>query len=264
MTQPSPLAQPLPWDLVAPAYADEVVPVFEHFSREALRLVAPAKGSRIVDVACGPGTLAVLAAQQAFTVDALDFSPEMIGRLEARKGALSITPHVGDGQALPYADGTFAGGFSMFGLMFFPDRAKGFAELRRVLAPGARAAVSSWPSASEVPVLDAMWGAVREATGQTGPSAPPPLSSEDVCRSEMSTAFRDVVVHRVVHTQTAPSADYLWEMFARTTAPLVLMRQRMGAKWDVLADACRTAIRRVAGEGPVEMAMPAIVAVGTA
>jgi len=42
-----------------------------------------------------------------------------------------VTAQVADGQALPFADGEFEAAFSMFGLMFFPDRAKGFAELRR-------------------------------------------------------------------------------------------------------------------------------------
>ena len=96
----------------------------------------PAPGSRIVDVACGPGTLSVLAAQAGHQLDALDFSRPMITKLTERMMALgvrAIKSHVGDGQALPFPDGTFDAGFSMFGLMFFPDRAKGFAELRRVL-----------------------------------------------------------------------------------------------------------------------------------
>src|SRR5512138_3140554 len=169
MTQPSPLAAPAPWDLVAPAYAEEVVPMFEVFAREALRLAAPPPGGRIVDVACGPGTVSVLAAQDGHRVDALDFSPGMIDKLRARIAALGltgITPQIGDGQALPYADATADAGFSMFGLMFFPDRAKGFAELRRVLKPGARAVVSSWYPLDAVPVLAAMFGAVREAVAQ--------------------------------------------------------------------------------------------------
>jgi len=39
-----------------------------------LRLAAPPAGSRIVDVACGPGTLSLLAAERGHSVDALDFS----------------------------------------------------------------------------------------------------------------------------------------------------------------------------------------------
>lgn len=48
-----------------------------------------------------------------------------------------------DGQALPFDDNIFDGAFSLAGLIFFPDRAAGFRELRRVLRPGRRAVVSS-------------------------------------------------------------------------------------------------------------------------
>ena len=54
--------------------------MFEHYATEALRLANAVTGARIVDVACGPGTLALLAAQRGHLVDALDFSPAMIER----------------------------------------------------------------------------------------------------------------------------------------------------------------------------------------
>jgi 2-polyprenyl-3-methyl-5-hydroxy-6-metoxy-1,4-benzoquinol methylase len=67
---PSPLALPVSWDLVADAYADEVMAVFETFAREALRLAAPPPGARVVDVSCGPGTLALVAAAAGYEVEA--------------------------------------------------------------------------------------------------------------------------------------------------------------------------------------------------
>src|SRR5437763_1678380 len=177
----SPLASPMPWDLVAVAYEQDVVPMFEAFAREALRLAAPPSGSRIVDVACGPGTLSALAARDGLRVDAIDFSPQMLERLAARTLA-NVTARLGDGQALPYEAGTFAAGFSMFGLMFFPDRAKGFAELRRVLAPGARAVVASWIPIDEIPLMKAMFAAVYGALGKPPAALPSVLSTLDQCR----------------------------------------------------------------------------------
>ena len=134
----SPLASPQPWDLVASSYEQDVMPMFETFAREALRLAAPPAGSRVVDVACGPGTLAGLAAQQGLHVDALDFSSHMIERLVARR-LPNVTAELGDGQALPYADRTFAAGFSLFGLMFFPGSREGLRRAAtRAGAGGAR------------------------------------------------------------------------------------------------------------------------------
>lgn len=272
MSQGSPLAVPMPWDLVAPAYAEEVVPLFESFAREALRIVAPPPRSRIVDVACGPGTLAVLAAQDGHRVDAIDFAPGMIGGLTARTHALGITtiePRLGDGQALPFADATFDAGFSMFGLMFFPDRAKGFAELRRVLRPGGRALVSSWCTLDDIPLFRAMMDAVREAMFRAMGSPPQPqpagpLTTADECRAEMSAAFADVEVHQVATTQHAASADALWDNLVRTMAPIVLMKKNLGERFAAVDQAARAALRRVAGDGPASVTLTANFTVGTA
>lgn len=273
MPQGSPLAVPMPWDLVAPAYAEEVVPLFEAFAREALRIVAPPAGSRIVDVACGPGTLAVVAAQAGHQVDAIDFAPAMIGGLTARTHALGITaiePRVGDGQALPFANATFDAGFSMFGLMFFPDRAKGFAELRRVLRPGGKALVSSWCTLDDIPVFRAMMDAVRDAMFRAMGSPPPPpqpagpLTTADECCGEMSASFADVEVHQVSTTQHAPSADAMWQNLVRTMAPIALMKKNLGVRFAAVDQAARAAIRRVVGDGPASVTLTANFTVGTA
>lgn len=274
MSAPSPLATPMPWDLVSDVYAAEVVPMFEHYADDALRLAAPAAGTRIVDVACGPGTLALRAASRGHAVDALDFSPRMIAQLEARRaaaGAAGVTTCCGDGQALPFDDGAYAAGFSMFGLMFFPDRARGFAELRRVLAPGARAVVSSWPRLEDNPVFAATFGALRAALAKMIPDGPPPggaempLCTEELCRTEMSAAFADVVVHRIVHTQRFASADEAWAFMGRTMAPMVLLRRRLGEDaWEQVSESVRAAIRGVLGDRPAEIEMPAWLSVGVA
>ena len=109
--QPSPISLASTWDLLADDYTREVAPVLTHYAHEALRLaqqVEPAAAPRkIVDVAAGPGTLALLAAARGFEVSALDFSPSMIVAL--REAAIAarladIEADLGDGMALPYAD----------------------------------------------------------------------------------------------------------------------------------------------------------------
>src|SRR5699024_11098930 len=94
----------------------------------------------VLDVACGPGTLTLLAAAAGATVTALDFSSPMIAQLRTRAAALDLASavevHEGGGQRLPFASAVFDAAFSMFGLMFFPDRHAGLRELARVLKPG--------------------------------------------------------------------------------------------------------------------------------
>ncbi len=271
----NPMATPLPWDLVSSAYAEEIVPAFEDYARDALRLAQAASGAPIVDVACGPGTLGLLAAQAGHPVEAIDFSSQMIEKLEQRKrrlGVKTLTARIGDGQKLPYADATFGAGFSMFGLMFFPDRAQGYRELRRVLKPGARAVVSSWHPLEDNPVMAPMFHALREAVVKAlGPNAPKPgiqempLVREDQCRAEMAEVFAEVEVHAITHSQTATSAEDIWFSVERTMAPLVLMRKNVGEeRWAPLAKAARDAVVAAVGDGPPVMTMPAWLTVGVA
>ena len=261
---PNPLASPQPWNAVAPAYEREVLPMFEAFAKEALRLASPPAGARVVDVACGPGTLAGLAAQRGHAVDAIDFSPGMIERLEARKLA-GVTARVGDGQQLPYADATFGAGFSLFGLMFFPDRAQGFRELRRVLAPGARAVVSSWIPLDEVPTMRAMFEGVSRGLGQPRTTLPTPLGTAEAYRDEMGAVFGDVEVHRVSTTHNEPSAREMWGMLERTLTPLLVIRKNVGEqRWQRVQVEATMALERLAGGGHCELTMTALMGVGVA
>lgn len=145
-----PLAQAATWNLVADDYLESVVPHFEHYAADALALAAPKPEAEILDVACGPGTLTLLAARKVARVVAVDFSEEMITRLRERAGRAAlwhVDAHVGDGRALEFSDRRFDAGFSMFGIFLFEGRGKGLRELSRVLLPGAPAVISSWITA---------------------------------------------------------------------------------------------------------------------
>ena len=249
--------------------------MFEPYARDALRLAAVPPGARILDVACGPGTLSMVAAQAGHPVDGIDFSPAMIERFEARRSALGVTratARIGDGQALPFDDATFGAAFSMFGLMFFPDRAQGLRELRRVLVPGARGVIASWHRFEDSPVLAAMFGALRETMSKLlGPTAPMPgskempLVTEDACRAEMSAAFSDVEVHRMVHARTYASAEAVWPSIERTMAPIAVIRKQLGEeRWAPLSAAAGSAIRAAIGDDPPVVTLPAWLSVGVA
>jgi SAM-dependent methyltransferase len=142
---------------------------------------------------------------------------------------------VGDGQNLPFADAEFDAGFSLFGLMFFPDRARGFRELLRVLRPGAGAVVSSWAAVEDSSLMRAMFGALAAAD----PNFPAPrkdlagLENPEVLAGEMRAGgFERVRIEAVTNVIRPPSAEELWRSMARSSAPLVLMRRRLGeAEW---------------------------------
>lgn len=256
---PSPLATPLAWDLVADDYTAELVPQFERFASDALRLGGTKPDSRILDVATGPGSLALLAARTAASVAALDFSETMIARLRDRAAAACVTnvePRLGDGQALPYDDESFDAAFSMFGLIFFPDRVRGLSEMRRCLVPGGRAVVASWKPFDDVPIMKLLFAMLREVL----PHLPfgqgkAPLGSVDEFQTEFAAAgFAAVDVHPVSHGTDASSTADLWASFQRTLAPLVLLQRKMGAAaWAPVREQMGKRLEEELGAGPQRM-----------
>ncbi len=278
MTQPvqNPLSVAEPWDLVADGYATDVDFVMRPVSFEALRRVeqkqpsAVSKTARVVDVAAGPGTLTFELASRVSEVDALDFSENMLEKLRAglsQQGISNVRAVQGDGMALPYESESFDSAFSMFGLMFFPDRSKGFRELLRVLKPGGIATVSSWAPLDISPAMDLMFGALRAAD----PNMPPPkrnllsLENPELFEKELKDAgFVDVTVEPYEHFVTdVGSADDFWEVMTRSGAPLVLMRKRVGEEeWARRSEVARAYLRKAFPEARERLSTTAYLGFG--
>jgi ubiquinone/menaquinone biosynthesis C-methylase UbiE len=263
---PGALSSPHAWNLVAHGYVEVSVGQFERYAADALRLADLEPEDRVLDVAAGPGSLALQAARKVERVDALDFSPSMLEQLRLRAAERRVTnvfAREGDGQALPYEDASFDAAFSMFGLMFFPDRARGFRELARVLRPGGRAVVSSWQPMHNVPVLVAVF----ESLGQELPALPfpqgkGPLSDPEDFRQEMSAAGFQVELHEAVHALESPDMRSFWAGVRRSFAPLVLLESKLGAAFEPVADGIYRRLSERFGEGPVHAEMPAWLARG--
>jgi ubiquinone/menaquinone biosynthesis C-methylase UbiE len=266
----APLTGPRLWDRTAPNYLRDIAPSLSLFSEEALRLLRVGPGTRLGDVACGPGSLSFAAAARGARVRALDFSAEMIALLRQRAaregvGAEGITAVVGDGQALPWPDGELDAVASLFGLIFFPDRARGLAELRRVLRPGGHALVASWVPAERVPILAEAW----EILAAELPDLPysrvgPPMGTPDEARAELGAAgFEEIEVHEVRRTFELPSAAEYWRSLERSAPPMLSVRESVpGERWAELSGRIARRVDERYGTGPFQVVLLALLSVG--
>ena len=140
----------------AQVYERELVPaIFGPWAPRVLDLAAPTTGERVLDVACGTGVVARLAAERVGAdgrVVGLDLNPGML--VVARSLPVEAGP-IGWVQAtagrLPFPDGSFEVVCCQLGLQFFPDRAAALAEMARVLVPGGRMVVMVWRSIDHSP-----------------------------------------------------------------------------------------------------------------
>ncbi|MEL6838225.1 MAG: methyltransferase domain-containing protein [Pseudomonadota bacterium] len=263
------LSKAAPWDCVANGYEASAKRVFTQFATAAMDLVDIEPGQNVADIACGPGTLTTLLAARQTHVSALDFSMGMLRILEtniANSNLGGVSIHHGDGQALPFEDSQFDAAFSLFGLMFFPDRAAGYSEMYRTLRNGGTACISSWAQLSLCPLFDVM----AQTIARLDPSRRPPtydlssLENPDVLVAEMQAAgFVDVAVHRVSRSFAFPSANQLWHELTEGSAPVSVMRSRMSAEaWTAVSSEAVRFIDAQAGPFPTQLGATAWIATG--
>lgn len=103
-------------------------------------------GMKVLDVACGSGNLAILAAQKGAEVSGVDIAENLIHSAKKRAAAagLNIKFEVGDAEAMPYGDNSFDLVMTMFGAMFAPRPDVTATELLRVCKPGGTIAMANW------------------------------------------------------------------------------------------------------------------------
>lgn len=223
----------LPWNIVAEGYAETTSKIFEGYAKAAINLTKMNSESHVLDVACGPGTLPLLTYNQCRSIKAIDFSEKMVSvfnRTISEASINNIDVICGDAQNLPYENESFDIAFSMFGLMFFSDRSKGYAEIYRTLKPGGEVVISSWAPVSDSPAQQLMFGAIRAMN----PDIPKPqtvidsLENDKFFKSELEQAgFRDVVIHRAAEDYQINSVAETWDELVKGSAPIAMMKNKM-------------------------------------
>ncbi len=200
-----------------------VMEVAEHLVATA----DPAPGDRVLDVACGTGNAALVAARRFTEVVGLDFAPTLIetGRRRAAAEGTDITFVEGDAQALPFEDASFDVVLSVFGVQFAPDQERAAAELLRVTRPGGTIALANWVPGSSA---DAFF----RTTARFVPPTPGLASPWGWGTPEGATALlgrgADVTVHPRSFLQRFPSPQAMVDTFRETFGPAKLIYQAAG------------------------------------
>ena len=268
----NPLSTMEPWDLVSAGYAQELLPVFSQWAQDSFERVRPQPEHRVIDEACGPGTVSLLLASRVKEIVAFDFLAKMLAELQnvlAEKDIANVTARRCDCQSIDEADRSFDLAFSQFGLMFFPDLDAGFAELFRVLKPGGKTAVYSWAPVSESPamrmVMEAIWSGfphlrpkdVEQESFIKG------LDNRAIFAEKLNLAgFEQVTIEPISHQFRAESALAFWQGVVRSSAPVALLKQESTVEAWQVGETGAIAYLEDAIKGPTELASTALLGVG--
>jgi SAM-dependent methyltransferase len=136
---------------------------------------APKPAEHVLDIGCGTGNAAVLAARRGARVTGIDPSERLlhVARERARADELDATFLEGEAAAMPLADASADVLLSTFGVIFAPDARAAAAEIARVSAPRSRVLLSAWiPDGPIALVARIRARAMAAASGSTGAPAP--------------------------------------------------------------------------------------------
>jgi ubiquinone/menaquinone biosynthesis C-methylase UbiE len=129
-------------DTRAKTYYDAFSAVTNRAIEPLLDAAQVREGTKLLDVASGPGTLAGRAAQRSAIVVGTDIAPSMVAL--ARELHPALTFREASAEDLPFAPSSFDCVVSGFGIGHFSAPGRALAEFARVLAPKGRVALSWW------------------------------------------------------------------------------------------------------------------------
>jgi SAM-dependent methyltransferase len=154
-------------------YDEYLVPlIFEPYAVDlAQRLVARPLG-RVLEIAAGTGVVTralAYALPVNVSIVATDLNQAMLDQAAAIGTKRAVEWRQADAMQLPFEDNTYDAVICQFGVMFFPDKGKAFAEARRVLKQGGIFIFNAWDRIEENEFADV----VTTALAAIFPADPP-------------------------------------------------------------------------------------------
>jgi len=246
--------------------------IFEPYARDLAERIARAEPRDILETAAGTGVLtrAIASRLPAHTrIVATDLNQPMLDQAAARQAPPDrVTWRQADALALPFEDRAFDVVACQFGVMFFPDRVKGYGEARRVLRPRGRFLFNVWDRISDNEFADVVTGALAMVFPQDPPlfMARTPHGHHDVrkIREELAAAgFTDVSIETVDHRSRAPSPRDAAVAYCQGTPLRNEIVTRDASRLDAATTAATEALARRFGSGPIDGRIRAHVIVAT-
>jgi ubiquinone/menaquinone biosynthesis C-methylase UbiE len=188
--------------------------IFAPYADDLAARLADLRYGRVLEIAAGTGVVTralVAALLRDVAIVATDLNQPMLDHAASQLSSERVTWQLADAQMLPFPDGLFDVVVCQFGVMFFQDKPRAFAEAARVLKPGGRFLLSVWDCIEENEFSD---GVVRAVAGLY-PQNPPmflartPHGNHDTAalEAQLRTAgFTATSVESLTRESKAPDA----------------------------------------------------------
>lgn len=146
--------------------------IFEPYGSDLAKRLGSRRLDRVLEVAAGTGVVTrALAAvlPEKVAIVATDLNQAMLDQAAAVGTQRAVEWRQADAMQLPFGDETFDAVVCQFGVMFFPEKSRAFAEARRVLRPGGVFLFNVWDRIAENEFADTVTSALETIFPQDPP-----------------------------------------------------------------------------------------------
>lgn len=156
----------------------------EGSAREFYERLTITPGSQLLDVGCGSGQFALMAAKDGIEVTGVDLADNLVERARARAQAEGLRARFeeADAESLPFEDASFDVVVSLIGAMFAPRPELVARELLRVCVPGGTIAMANWTPQG---FIGQMFKAVSKFIAPSGMPSPVLWGDETTVRERL-------------------------------------------------------------------------------
>lgn len=178
--------------------------------------IDPRPGEKFLDVATGTGWTARRLAARGAQVIGIDLGAGVIEAAQALAPAIEF--RVGDAEALPFADASFDGVTSTFGVMFAARPEEAARELARVCRKGGRLGMCTWPPGDTVEGMFKMMRPYMPPPPASPPPSPFEWGKQERVRQLLGASF-DLKFESGVTRLRMPSGQAVWDLFVEGYGP---------------------------------------------
>ena len=235
--------------------------IFEPYAEDLARRVAALDPSRVLEVAAGTGVVTralVRALPASVKIIATDLNQPMLNRAAAVGTQRPVVWQQADAMKLPFDNASFDVVACQFGVMFFPDKSRAYAEMRRVLRPGGVLLFNVWDAIEHNEFADV----VTATLATVFPADPPrfiartPHGYHDkqlIARDLANGGFsKPASMETIAQRSRASSAAVPAMAYCQGTPLRNEIEARSGASLSAATAACAEGIGGRFGRGPVD------------
>jgi SAM-dependent methyltransferase len=250
-------------------YERLLVPMlFRSYARDLATRVHAQKRARLLELAAGTGVLTRELAErlpETTSIVATDLNPPMLAEASRNGTKREVRWQQADAMQLPFGDASFDLVVCQFGVMFFPDKAHAYAEVRRVLEPGGAFLFNTWTRIE----ANEFANVVQQVLIQLYPDNPPRFMARtphgyfepELIRSDLLRAgfTADAVITPLGTRCQGASARLVARAFCEGTPLRPELEARGPGELLRATDAAEAALVQRFGSGEIEGAISALV-----